>query len=276
MQEGVDLHIHSNWSDGLVSPSRIARDAVKAGLKWICLADHNNINGVEVLCRRLQRSPVRVIRGVEMTAEDGMLGEIHILGYGIDTGSRLLRQALQDIMDRKWRQICRMVQGLNDSGMELTPEMVRREAGSGYVGRRALARLMMRQGYVKNIYQAFSRYLGEEGSVYVPVGGMRVERVIRLIHDAAGIAVLAHPTADMLDECIEDYVRWGLDGIEVYRPGTRGNNELYAEMIAEDLGLVTTGGSDWHGRGKDGRLGSFAVPHTQISDFLEALELQDQ
>lgn len=269
---GADLHIHSIWSDGLTSPPEIARQAEQNALRYISLTDHNIINGVEVLVRCLRGTPVTAITGVEITTEDGELGEVHILGYGIDTTDQALRQALREMTERKRKQLAHMMKGLAKEGIQIDDDELRAEAGPGYVGRLALARVLVRKGGASSIYQAFARYLGEEGELYRPPCAMPVGRAIDVIHGAGGLAVLAHPTMNMLDAAIRRYHRLGLDGIEVYRPGAGGNEELYAEMVAEDFGLIMTGGSDWHGRDKDGKLGTFTVEEDKLSGFFGRLD----
>jgi hypothetical protein len=270
---GADLHIHSIWSDGLTSPPEIARQVREARLSYVSLTDHNILNGVEVLVRCLEDTDVEVITGVEMTTADDDLGEVHILGYGIDTANAPLRAALRSVMERKRQQLARMMDGLMKEGIEIGEDGVREQPGPGYVGRLALARVLVRKGGARSIYHAFSRYLGEEGKLYSPLSAMNVGRAIDLIHQAGGLAVLAHPTIDMLDAAIRRYDRLGLDGIEVYRASSGGNEELYAEMLAEDFGLVMTGGSDWHGRRSHGPIGRFRVDEEKIAAFLQRLHV---
>jgi hypothetical protein len=217
-------------------------------------------------------SSIRVIPGVEITVYDGRLGEVHILGYGIDTTEPRLGMALEKTVRRKRQQVAHMIHGLAGEGVHISDEELREEAGPGYIGRNALARVLVHKGAVGSVYQAFRRYLGEEGKLYTPVAGMKAETAIDLIHGAGGLAVLAHPTMDMLDAAIRRLAENGLDGIEVYRPGAGGNEELYAEMVAKDFGLLLTGGSDWHGRRKDGKLGRFSVKEKRISAFLERID----
>lgn len=271
---GADLHIHSIWSDGLAGAPEIARQAKRSGLNYISLTDHNILTGVEELSRHMEDSSVQVIPGVEVTVYDDRLGEVHILGYGIDTGDEQLQGALRKTLRRKRQQLAHMIHGLAGEGIHVSDEELRNEAGPGYIGRNALARVLVSKGGAGSIYQAFHRYLGEEGKLYTPVAGMKAETAIDLIHRAGGLAVLAHPTMDMLDAAIRRYAEHGLDGIEVYRPGAGGNEELYAEMVAEDFDLVLTGGSDWHGRRRDGKIGRFSVREKRISAFLDRLRVQ--
>ncbi len=268
---GVDLHIHSIWSDGLTPPTQIARQAKHSDLSCISLTDHNILNGVAVLKRSLQKHDIKVIPGVEMTAEDEELGEVHILGYDIDTTHQPLRQELKHVMERKRKQLKKMLDGLRRDGIEITMNEVHQEAGPGYAGRLALARLIVEKSGTPNTHKAFENYLGEDGKVYTPVGIMGVNHAINIIHDAGGYAVFAHPTIDMLDRAVQRYVDAGLDGIEVYRPGASGNEELYAEMVADDFDLLKTGGSDWHGRHRDGHLGSYGIEESKILQFLNTV-----
>ena len=261
-----DLHIHSTHSDGAAQPAEIARQAVGGGLSFISLTDHNCIEGVEELRRHLAGTSVRVIDGVEVSADADGETEIHILGYGVDIGNQALLAGLAGIVARKREQLDRMVAALRRQGVSISSDEIP-DRGTGYVGRPALARLLLDKGVVRTYGEAFARFLGVEGSVYGPLGGMGPAECIELIHQAGGLAVLGHPSMGLLDGWVIRLAQAGLDGMEVYRPNSGGNEELYAEMVARDFGLVATAGSDWHGRPSECPLGTFTVDADRLAEF---------
>lgn len=270
MAHGVDLHIHSDHSDGLASTAEIARQALSAGLSCIALADHNGVDGLEELHELLDGAGVRVVDAVEMSADGENESEIHILGYGIDPHNELLRAAFARVVELKRQQLDAMVSLLRRRGIDISPEEVPDRQGA-YVGRPALARLLVQKGVVHTAGQAFARYLGVQGDVYVPLGAIGPAECVELIHRAGGLAVLGHPSIGLLDAWAARLAEAGLDGIEVYRPNIQGSEELYAQAVARDFGFVETGGSDWHGRPEGGPLGTFVVQQSDLRPFFARL-----
>ncbi|MDP6440058.1 MAG: PHP domain-containing protein [Candidatus Brocadiia bacterium] len=271
MAGGVDLHVHSTSSDGRAGPAEVARQACSAGLDCIALTDHNVIDGLEPLGKCLDGTGVRLVAGVELTADGDDGAEIHILGYDVDTGSEVLERVLEKIAVLKRRQLACMVAGLRQLGVDISADDLPQKE-CGYVGRPVLARLLVERGIVRSSSQAFSRYLGAAGSVYAPLGALGPTECVELIHEIGGLAVLAHPRMELLDSWVGRLAEAGLDGLEVYRPRADSAEVFYAETVARDLGMVATGGSDWHGLPAEGPLGSFAVEFEKVAEFFARLE----
>ena len=267
----MDLHIHSSCSDGLVSPTGIARQAIQAGLSCISLTDHNTVVGLRELRSCLEGSSVELIDGVELCANSEDATEIHILGYGVSPQDAGLLETLLRVASLKRVQMARMVEGLQQQGVDVRVEDIPGGLEAEYVGRPMLAHVLMQKGVVRTTREAFDRYLGSGGSVYVPLGALSPEECMQVIHNAGGLAVFGHPTIELLDAYVVKLAHVGLDGLEVYRPSIGGNKELYAEMVAQDFGLFVTGGSDWHGRAAEGPLGGFSVPGEKLSGFSERI-----
>jgi len=268
---GVDLHLHSSCSDGKATPAEIAARAVQAGIDCISLTDHGMVDGLGQLRRCLEGSGLELVDGVELVADVAALEEIHILGYGIDTGNQALLEGLKRVVRLKRKQLAGMVEQLQQQGVRVSCEEIPDWESKDYVGRPALAQLLVSKGVVRTRRAAFDQYLTAGGSAYVPLGAMSPAQCVDLIHQAGGLAVLAHPNLRQLDTWVRPLVAAGLDGIEVYRSSVGGNDELYAEMVTQDFGLVATGGSDWHGRDSDGPLGAFSVPRERLLPFFEKL-----
>ena len=266
-----DLHIHTTASDGRLSPAEVARAAASAGLAFISITDHNILSGLSDAERELAGASARLIDGVELSALREGEEEIHILGYGFDRENETLRETCGEIRRRKTEQFWQIVSMLAAVGIDLDlSELPRGEAV--YVGRPDLARLLVRDGFVRSIREAFVRFLGSGGAAYVPMEPMHPRRCIDAIHAAGGVAVLAHPTIRIIDLWIKSLKGMGLDGVETIRPFCSGNVQLYIEKAAEHFDLFVTGGSDLHGREDEPGVGVFRVPRTRLRSFFDALE----
>jgi len=269
----MDLHIHSSRSDGFVAPAMIARQLADAGLDRVALTDHNVLDGLAELRDGLDGSGVGLINGVELSVGKDAAGEFHLLGYGVDPDSPALRQVCSFLVSRKRLQISRMIERLQGAGVDITAEEVLGTDATRYVGRQALARTLLRKGAVGSPGEAFGRYLGLGGKAYVPMGAVSPEEAVSVVHQAGGVAVLAHPSVKLLDTWVSRLAAAGMDGIEVYRPASGGNQELYSEMVAEDFGMFATGGSDWHGSASEGPLGGFWVASGKLDGFFARPEV---
>ncbi len=267
-----DLHIHTDVSDGARSPSAVAGMAVAGGLDFIAVTDHNSLAGIGEAAAVLDGQHAQLICGVELTAQPDDGGEIHILGYGFDPESPQLNELCLEICRRKREQIDRMMSRLQRDGVAVDRELFDSEPEDRYNGRPVLAGWLLEQGVVGSIGQAFARYLGSRGRAFVPMEAMDPAHCIEAIHEAGGVAVLAHPRIDTVDEWLAALVQYGLDGVELFRPALRGNEQLYVEKAAEHFGLATTGGSDWHGRPSEPPLGAFAVARDQMNGFFRILD----
>ncbi len=266
-----DLHIHTLASDGLLSPSQVVDRVKEAGLGFFSIADHNTTAGIEEAEAALAGGRPRMIYGVELSAQPKDGDEIHVLGYGFDPNSEALREACRRIVRRKNEQMWRMVRRLRQFGVGIEVADLPTDEEDGYVGRPLLAERLVRRGVVHSTRQAFVRFLGSEGGAYVPMREFSPGRCIEAIHEAGGLAVLAHPTIGLVDAWIDRLADRGLDGAEAYRPGRRGNQQLYIEKAAEHFGLFVTGGSDFHGRRGDDRVGKFTVRRDRLDGFFSAL-----
>lgn len=268
----TDLHIHTNMSDGCFGPSQVVRMAASGGLDTLAISDHNTIAGLLEARRTARELGVRLIPGVELTCTVAGVGEVHVLGYSFDATNAALIETFDHIRALKRTQISRIIDRLNEEGISIAFDEVEREAQSCYVGRQHLARALLSKRAVGSRYDIFQQYIGSDGRAYVPLDPFPPETAIGAIHEAGGLAVLAHPSIGLVDMAIKALIKAGLDGIEIYRPASQGSEQLYMEMVAEDLGLLATGGSDWHGFPSDPPIGSFWAREELIRPFLERIE----
>ncbi len=246
----ADLHTHSHASDGSLSPLELVDLASSRGLQALALTDHDTLSGVPDAIRTSGARDIRVISGIEMSAAHDP-GTLHILGYFPSFPPRM-EQSLEGLQRSRRERIPRIVDRLRGLGMELCLEDVQREAGCSQPGRPHVARAMLKKGLVGSFDEAFDTYLRSGRPAYVPKERMEWEQVIALIRGHGGMAVLAHPCTLDLDAAeLHSFAARlrdaGLAGMEVWYPDhDPGMASLYADMAA-DLGLLATGGSDFHG-----------------------------
>jgi 3',5'-nucleoside bisphosphate phosphatase len=266
-----DLQSHSLHSDGELAAAQVVENAATAGVRLLALSDHDTVDGVDEALAAGALHGVRVVPATEISAVDGPYEDLHVLGYGIDHRSGLLNERLLDARGDRERRADAMAKRLNELGFEVDPAPLEaRKAAGKPVGRPHLAAAVL-------AHPANAERLGEEGhadvSSFIPAYLIQgkpgyvarthptVEEAIGWIHDAAGVAVWAHPFWDIAAEdevlaAIERYREAGLDGVEVfYASHTREQTLLIADRC-EELGMLATGSSDYHG--PDHRLfGSF-------------------
>ncbi len=276
----IDLHVHTSMSDGTYSPAEVVHMAYEKRLRAIAITDHDTVAGVEPALRAAEDFGVQVIPGVEMSTE-WPEGIMHILGYLIDVQDAPLLEALDRLRSGRMDRIPRIVEKLRSCNVIISAEDVRREAVGGAPGRPHVAEIMMRHGYVRTIQEAFDRYLGKGAPAYVDKQKMSPSRAIRLIVEAGGLAVLAHPyslnseTDAALEGILEELIGFGLAGIEAYYPRhTKPQEKLYLNL-AKKLHLAVTGGTDFHGGTKPeielGRIpGHEPMPYNILDDLRQA------
>jgi predicted metal-dependent phosphoesterase TrpH len=250
----------------------VAEYVVAAGLDFFALADHNALGGLDEAKAALPAGGPEFICGVEVSTQPSKGEELHILGYGFDPTDAGLREVCRRISGWKKEQLRAIVRILREEeGLEVFEQDLPLEDEDGYVGRPVLAELLVRNGIVSSLNQAFVRYLRSGADTYVPMPHAPPEVGIEAIHGAGGLAVLAHPGIETVDRWLESLVKLGLDGIETYRPRALGNEQLYVEKAAEHFGIFVTGGSDSHARSKDDLPGVYSVTRQQLAGFFEAL-----
>lgn len=255
----VDLHAHSTASDGSSAPAGLVAAAHAAGLSAIALTDHDTMAGLDEAADAAARLGIRVVPGVELSAIDGER-EVHVLGLHLDRAGAL-EDALSTFRDTRVSRAKEIVARLNALGVPVSFDAVAAHAAGGAIGRPHLARALIEEGWARDSRDAFDRYLGAGRPAYVPKHRLPMADAIALIHGAGGLAVLAHPGGEGRRETIERFVRLGLDGLEVRHPGHGNEDTTRLGALAEFFGLVSSGGSDWHGATEGPRvLGAMRVP----------------
>lgn len=263
----VDLHAHSTASDGSRTPEGVIEAARAANLSAIALTDHDTVAGIAAASAAGARWGIRVVPGVELSAMEGDR-ETHVLGLHLSR-TDAIESALGDFRATRLSRAEEMVRRLNTLGVPVTMERVLGESGSGAVGRPHVARAVIAGGWARDAREVFDRWLGNGRPANVPKHYLTLTDAIRLVHDAGGLAVLAHPGADGRRARIEPLVERGLDGLEVRHPSHTADDVARLAALADFFRLVPSGGSDWHGASDGPRtLGNMHVP-------AEWLERQD-
>jgi predicted metal-dependent phosphoesterase TrpH len=270
----VDLHLHSSVSDGVLSPAEVVAKAVELGLSVISLTDHDNVDGIAPALNAAERYPsITVIPGLEIST-DTDTGEIHILGYYIDHTNPELLTELKRLRDSRLGRAQKMIQKLSEMGMPIEWERVKEISDNGSVGRPHIAQALLEKGYIDTIKEAFLKYIAFDGPAYVTREKMTPTEAVELIIRANGFAILAHPLGiPNLETLLKTLVRTGLTGIEVYYKDYSTEDRESLVKLADKLGLLATGGTDYHGLDDTTEImmGESGVP-PYLADNLIALE----
>jgi 3',5'-nucleoside bisphosphate phosphatase len=260
----ADLHSHTIYSDGTDTPERVIELAAEAGLSAIAITDHDNVMAFPRAQEAAAARGVELLTGIEMSASyEG--AEVHVLGLLLDVENPALQRHIETQMARRVERTREMVRRLQQAGVEITAEEVFEVAGEGTVARPHVARVLQKHGYVANSAEAFQRYIGPKNPGFVPGSPLAPAKVIRVIREAGGVPVVAHPIFLQNDAFIEQFVKDGLVGIEVYHSSHTPKEVTRYEQLAEAQGLLKTGGSDYHGTTKEGLpIGKTTVPYTLV------------
>src|SRR5271154_1129437 len=260
----ADLHLHTNFSDGTFSPEELVLEAQKSGLACIALTDHDTVEGCARAAAAAKAVKMEFISGTELTAEHNET-ELHVLGYFLDTQNEKLLTEIAKFQAVRQSRIHEMVARINELGVPLEVESVFALANCKSPGRPHVARAMVKAGLVKNLDEAFERFLKKGRPAWVSKAKMSALEGMELIHQAGGLAVMAHPGLNRTDEIIPALVDAGMDGIECFHTKhSTATSERYLQ-IAEKYNLLVTGGSDCHGFSKNKPLiGTVKLPYEYV------------
>lgn len=252
-QAFIDLHIHSEFSDGVCSPEHLVQLAREAGLVAMAIADHDSVAGVNKAIEAGALYNIDVLPAVELSVEFKSWQDVHLLGYGIDVGDDRFLQKLNGFRVRREHRNLDILERVNDllmDGQQAPIELSEVLAFSrDTIGRPHIARALLERGYASTVEDAFKRYLVP---CNVPKSYWPIDDAIREIRRIGGVAVLAHPTSVSTDrqelrDIIFELAELGLDGLEVYNNMAHAEEMEYLRRLAIELGLLMTGGSDFHG-----------------------------
>jgi predicted metal-dependent phosphoesterase TrpH len=244
----VDLHLHSTASDGRFSPAEVVRKSTEAGLSVISLTDHDTVDGIAPALEAAREYPqLRVIPGVEINT-DVPSGEAHVLGYFIDYTNQGLNDSLERLRQSRQIRAKGMIAKLGKLGIHIDWARIQEIAGSASIGRPHIAQALLEKGYINSFREAFTKYIGREGSAYVAREKIAQVEAVALILRAKGLPVLAHPlTLKDAETMLTQLKAAGLVGLEAYYNNYTAEEIDRLVQLAKRYGLITTGGSDYHG-----------------------------
>ena len=241
----VDFHLHTNCSDGIYKPDEVIDMVAQQGYNLVAITDHDCAGAYDWLKGHQLPPGLKIIKGVELTTNH-QDKEIHILGYFRDGFSGKLTGFLKDAQAERNRRISTSIKNLHKFNISITYGDLLEFSKGESIGRNHLASLLVHKGYVSSQKEAFDLYLNDDAAI-VPPMMTAVKKAIELIHGSNGIAVWAHPPYDWFHSSLQEFVNWGLDGIEVYNQKRSLANARHYQQTAEGFGLLVTAGSDWHG-----------------------------
>ena len=251
MKKRCDLHTHSCCSDGTLTPAQLIEQAEKAGVAAVALCDHNTVAGLPEFVEAGRRSIVEAVPGIEFSTEYRGI-ELHILGLFIqEQYYEAVNELLSEALEQKKQSNVALVEKLKEQGLDVTYEVIEAEAG-GTVNRAVISAYLVRHGCCSSMEEAFDKWLNLDRGLYVPPKRPDAFEVIRFIKSIGAVAVLAHPFLNLNEKQLREFLAQAekLDGMEVYYSKFTEDQTALAEKIAEEFGLVKSGGSDFHGRNK--------------------------
>ena len=267
MTNYIDLHTHSTASDGIYSPTELLQRAKDVGLRVLALTDHDNTGGLAEVAQAAGKLDIDFIPGIEINT-DVSGGEVHVLGYFPEYQRPAFQATLRVLRDARERRGQRMVELLNEEGINISWERVRQIA-QGAVGRPHVAQALLEAGYVQTIGEAFDKYIGTGCFAYVPRYRLTPEDAVRLIVSANGLPVMAHPYdlpgITALTNWLPGLCEAGMVGLETYYGTYTPEIEHELRALADEYHLIPTGGSDFHGPGiHPTPLGGRYVPYEAV------------
>jgi hypothetical protein len=268
---GIDLHTHSNESDGTNTIAQNVALALERGLDGIAITDHDTTAGYDDAYAAADGTSLTVIPGIEFSAEyDG--ASLHILAYWTDPANQALRDELKRLTDTRFRRGELMIEKLQELGYDISFERVRAIAGDDLIARPHVAQAMVEAGIVATEKEAFDRFISDGGIAYVPKHALDPIDALTLIRQAGGVCVLAHPAmwkgnGAVPDELIEQMAAGGMGGLEVEHPDHDDEQRAHYRALAERLDLVPTGASDCHGARYGYRLGCETTPRELVDEL---------
>ncbi len=282
-----DLHLHSRFSDGTETPTEVVRLAREARLVAIALTDHDTFDGVPEALEAGRRQGIRVVPGVELSLPHD--GGFHLIALGVDPEHAGIRDVAKRLCDARGPRNAGMIAKLNDLGIDITIDEVRAEAGGDVIARPHIARVLVRTGVAKHTQDAFDRFLGRGAAAYVDRERVPFDDAARETHAAGGVTILCHPQtlgfdtrsnpaeAHRLRDWLVDLRERGLDAMETRYGSWSQRQERQWEAVAQDVGLLRSGGSDFHGGNKPGLRvgigrGRLRVPVSWLDTLMERAE----
>jgi len=248
MMSKIDLHVHTNASDGKYPPAELVALAARNGLGLLAITDHDTVSGIIPSLDAARAFPdLKIIPGVEISSH-APGSEVHMLGYFIDINNPELLKQLAELGDSRQDRARAIVEKLRGLGLDISMARVQQIAGDGSIGRPHIAQALMEKGYVSSFQEVFTKYLGQGGPAYVERIKLTPDEAVKLILKSGGLPVLAHPsTVNDAETVISRLAVGGLVGMECYYKDYTDEQRRDMVSLAQRYKLIATGGSDFHG-----------------------------
>lgn len=277
----IDLHVHSNKSDGTYTPEELVDYAIKKGLSAFALTDHDTIDGLSDALSYAENKPIEVIPGIEFSTEyEGK--DVHIVGLYIRYEAPSFREKLQAFVDSRIQRNVKMCRNLQEAGIDITFDKLSAEHPGAVITRAHYGAYLLEHGYVSTRAEAFEKYVGDHCKYYVPREKITPMQAVSLILQAGGVPILAHPPLyhlekERLDTLVSLLKQNGLAGIETFYASYTGQEERDMLRLAKKYDLLQSGGSDFHGENKPGLdlatgYGKLFVPEDILQPIKKAAE----
>ena len=271
-EDVVDLHLHTNHSDGHFSPRELIDKIELHGIQAVSIVDHDEVSAFPEAYEYGKSKNIEVIPGVELSV-NFKNQDIHILGYCFDYQNAQLQTYLSLFRNERLKRADKIVNKLVSMGMTLDFEELVTCAGKGTVGRPHIAKLLVQHGYVFSFQEAFDKYLGDGKPANIEKYNLDINSAVSLIKKAGGVCSIAHPAIQIKDYDLIVLIKSGIQGIEVMHPKHNSNKQKLYKNFAEEYSLIQTGGSDFHGSEKgDDSLGKCNVPYKVIGELKKCSE----
>jgi 3',5'-nucleoside bisphosphate phosphatase len=272
LRGSIDLHLHTTCSDGQETPEELVETARKAGYTIISITDHDTVAGIPQALDAARGTSLEIIPGIELSAVD-TTDDVHILGYFVDYEDAAFLKKIQFFKDKRRERAEEIVRNLNKVGLDIQIETVLRIAHGAPIGRPHIAEALVAEELVETYSEAFFRYIGSDGPAYVPKYEVKPSEAIGLVLQYGGIPVIAHPGIIDRDDLIIELKNDGLMGIEAIHPFHTAEKQKHYADLARKLGMIVTGGSDWHGQGRSSHFKKLinlrTVPKTSVEQMKE-------
>ncbi|RCK74516.1 MAG: hypothetical protein IGBAC_1464 [Ignavibacteriae bacterium] len=270
----VDLHLHTNYSDGKLSPIELLDKVKQLNIQCVGIVDHDNVDGLDEAIEYAKKLNIELIPGVELSSSIGDI-DVHILGYFIDHKNKNLLEHLHIFKEERIKRARRIIDKLQKMNIPLEFESLLEKSKNSALGRPHIATAMVENGYVGSYQEAFDNYIRNGGPAYEAKYTFSPKQAIKLINQCGGLSFIAHPSAYLEDNIISQLIELGIDGIEIIHPSHPPAVVDMLHKTASEYFLLESGGSDYHGglRGDEEALGRYTIPYKYINAMKKRLYL---
>lgn len=273
----IDLHMHSTFSDGTLTPTQLVERAKKNNIEVMAITDHDNIDGLEEGRKEAEKKEIIFVNGIEVSA-NFLDKDIHILGYFLNLEDKNFLGWLTKLQEKRHDRSLKILSKLSNLGIDISLSEVEEEALGNVIGRPHIANMIIKKGFATTMNEVFDRYLGDGKRAYVPKVGVDMVEVVKKLKANGAIVSLAHPHLishpdDTVVNIIDMLVKNGLDGLELYYPNIDRRKKNKLIKIAKRRDLILTGGSDFHGMNRVGiDIGTGNIPVEVFQKIVERKE----